>query len=525
MLSINRVAILTLTVTLVALAPALPRAASDTPAHGDLGPSSALSPAVRLAYAQALGELRVGETILLQTLDPDSGAAGIAVMGLGVGETLMRVAPDMRVAPWIAFQLDQLDALTWRVTLRGDVTFSDGAPVDAEAVKVSLERSLEQQPGAVSLLPTGTQFDASGYTLDIRTPSPVGPMANNLAAFNFVIKKVAPDGSLLFTGPYVPTELVERQSVTLTAYGGYRGGPARTSTISVRSILDTSTRALALQAGDVDLAYALLPSDVPRLQAGGFQVFAFPFGRTNDIILNVTRAPMDDLAVRRAIALAIDREALVAGIMDGYGSAAYGFAPDTLGLAGVVSTQYYDPAEAARTLDAAGWVSGSDGIRARGDQRLAFTLTSYTQRPELEPLTVAIRDQLRDVGMELALEVIQDVNKAAAENTFDAVTYSYNVAPFGDLSRALLSLYTPSGTNRDRYSNPRVNQLLQQYNATADPTVRVDLLEQMQVLIGQDVPVVYVLNPYQIVGASPRLQGYAPHPLDNYKIDAQLSIQ
>jgi peptide/nickel transport system substrate-binding protein len=254
-------------------------------------------------------------------------------------------------------------------------------------------------------------------------------------------------------------------------------------------------------------------------------VYAFPFGRQNVLIMNVARPPLDDVSVRRAVSLAIDREALVAGVMDGIGTPAYALAPDNLGLTGLVNTQYYDPSEARALLDAAGWTVGADGIRSRGGQRLTFVLGSYTQRAELEPLSVAIGDQLRDVGIEVALERFADINKTVAENTFDATMYSYVTAPFGDVNRALLQLYTPSGTNRDRYSNPRVNELFRRYNESADPALRLDLLGQIQTLIGQDVPVAYVMNPYQITATSARVESFQAHPLENYKIDARLGVR
>jgi peptide/nickel transport system substrate-binding protein len=211
--------------------------------------------------------------------------------------------------------------------------------------------------------------------------------------------------------------------------------------------------------------------------------------------------------------------------MDGYATPAYALAPDTLGLRGLVNTQLSDPDAARALLDAAGWTAGADGIRVKDGTRLTFTLGSYVQRAELEPLATAMRDQLLDVGIETRLEVYPDINKTVAESTFDATMYSYVTAPFGDVNRALLQLYTPSGTNRDRYSNPAVNKLFRQYNETADPSTRLDLLGQIQTLIGQDTPVVYVVNPYQITATSARVRGFQAHPLENYKIDGALAAE
>jgi peptide/nickel transport system substrate-binding protein len=477
------------------------------------------------ATAQPASQLNVAENQFPTSLDGDVGFAGYSLMSYGIAEALMRVTPDMRVVPWLAASLEQVDTLRWRATIRDGVTFWDGTPVDAEAVRASLERSLEKQPGAASLIPAGTSLSAEGQVLTFDLPSPVGGLSSNLASYSLSIKKIDADGNPIYTGPFLYADFVAQQSLTLNAYSAYWRGAAGVQTINVRYIPDVSTRVLGLQAGDVDIAHALLPSDVGSLQAAGFQVYNFPFGRQDDMLLNLNRPPLDSASVRRAISFAIDRSLLVAGVMDGAGTAANGFAPDNLGLSGIVATQQFDLAQARSLLETDGWVPASDGVRAKNGQRLAFKLGAYASRAELAPLAIAIKDQLRAAGIEVALENFTDINTTVATNAFDATMYSYGVAPFGDLAGAVGLLYTPSGTNKDRYNNARVNELFSQYTRSSDADLRVTLLGDIQRLVAQDTPVVYVLNPNQIIAASPRVKGYTPHPLENYKIDAGLGVQ
>jgi peptide/nickel transport system substrate-binding protein len=475
--------------------------------------------------AQSNGVLNVAENQFPTSLDADVGFAGYSLMSYGVAEALMRVTPDMHVVPWLASSLDQVDDLTWRATIRDDVTFWDGTPVDAAAAKASLLRSLDKQPGAVSLIPTGTTLSAEGRVLTIQLSAPLGGLPSNLASYSLTIKKLDADGNPVYTGPFIYADWVAQQSMTLNAYSGYWAGPPALRAIYVRYIPDVTARVLALEAGDVDIAHALLPSDVAPLQAAGFQIYNFPFGRQDDMLLNLTRPPLDDTNVRSAISFAIDRQALVSGVMDGVGTPATGFAPDNLGLPGVVTTQTYDPSQARGRLDSAGWTPGSDGVRSKNGQRLTFKLGAYASRAELAPLAIAIKDQLRAVGIDVMLENFTDINTTVATNAFDATLYSYGVAPFGDLGGAVGVLYTPSGTNKDRYSNPQVNTLFAQYNQTSDTAQRLQLLGNIQDLVARDLPVVYLVNPNQIIAASTRVVGYAPHPLENYKIDGSLGVQ
>ncbi len=483
------------------------------------------TPGAAAMLRSSQGLLRVAENQFPTSLDADVGFAGYSLMSYGIAEALMRVTPQMTLEPWVAAGFEQVDALTWRVTIRDDVTFWDGSKVDANAVKTSLERSRDKQPGTAAIFPPETVLTANGQTLTLETPVPVALLPNSLASFNFAIKKESTGDEPVYTGPFIGSEWIERTSITLQAYENYRGGPPRLATIDIRRIPDVTTRVLALQSGDVDIAHALLPSDVAPLRQAGFQVHTFPFGRQNDIILNVARTPLDEVEVRRAIALAVDRDALLQGVMDGVGTPASGLGPENLGLPGIVATQSYDQTQAQTLLDGAGWSEGADGIRVKDGQRLAFSLVHYPSRAELEPLAIAVQDQLQEVGIEVSLISYPDINTTVATNDFDATFYSYGVAPFGDFSRAIASLYTPSGTNQDRYSNPQVNELARQYNQTPDPEGRLDIFRRLQVLVGEDVPVVYIINPYQITATNNQVKNFTPHPLENYKIGPELAIE
>jgi peptide/nickel transport system substrate-binding protein len=471
------------------------------------------------------GELRVAEPFLPTSLDADSGSSAFNLQALGVSECLMRFGPDLQVQPWIASKLDRLDDLTWRVTIREDVTFWDGTRVDAEAVRASLQRSMEKQPGTADQLPPGTVFTASGFELIIKTPVPIGLMPFNLANPAFSIKKPGTGEELLYTGPFRVTGFTAREFIELDAYQGYRGGPAAVAKIKARQVADANARALALLAGDVHIAQALLPSDAARLKSAGLQVFISPWARQHMVVLNVKAFPFDDVAVRRAFALAVDRDALVKGVMEGAASPALGIAPEDIGLKGILRTQKFDLAEADRILDAAGWEKGSDGVRSRAGKRLAFKLGTYAGRAELEQAAVVLVDMLKAAGMDATIEKTADVEKTLSANEFQAHTYSIGPAAFGDISRLLATLYVPSSRNKDRYANPEVISAFQEYLLTSDAAKQLALLKTIQEKIAEDVPIVHLFNPRQVVGAAASVKGFAPHPLDSYKYGPDVTLQ
>jgi len=497
--------------------------AAEQPAMSVTGAAATATPVEVTLRGPSAGTLRIAEPFLPATLDVDAGGQ-FNILSLGMSETLFRLTPELATEPWLAESLEQVDDLTWKVTLRDDVTFWDGSPMDAAAVKASFERMFEKQPGTADLLPPASVLTAEGFVLTIQTPTVVGLMERNLAAAQLAVKKAVSDEEILYTGPFRPTAFTARETVTLEAYPGYRGGPAWSAQIEGRQVGDTAARTLAVQAGDIEIAQALLPADIATLEAAGLQVSAAPWARQHMLIVNVTRAPLSDVAVRRALSLVIDRQLLVNSFLEGVGEPAYGIAPASIGIA-VTDTQPFDAAAAARVLDEAGWTLGADGIRVKEGQRLAFKLGTYPGRAELEQFAVAILDMAKAIGMELTIEQFEDVEKALAANEFDVTTYSIGSAAFGDISRLLSILYVPSGRNTDRYANPEVTSRFLQYLGTADPAAHSRLLAEMEALIGEDIPVIPLVNPYQVVAFSAAVEGFSVHPMDSYKYHADIRLR
>ncbi len=472
------------------------------------------------------GTMRLAEPFLPASLDADSGSsAAYNLHAIGAAECLMRFSSTLQIEPSLAARIDRLDELAWKVTLRDDATFWDGSPVDAAAVRDSLLRTIEKQPATADRLPRETQFTASGFELTIKTPKPLGLLPAFLADATFAIKKALPGDQCLYTGPYRITAFTARESVTLEAYQGYRGGPPWIQTIQFRQVADTNARSLAVQSGDVDLAAALLPADVERLKSAGLTVHVAPWARQHMIILNNRAAPFDDVAVRKAFALALDREAMVKGLMDGAATPAYAFAPDTIGHKGLLSIQKFDAAEARRVLDAAGWKPGPDGIREKNGQRLTFKLNTYAGRAELEQAAVVALDMLRAVGMEASIEKVPDITKTISENAFQAATYSLGSAGFGELSRVIGHLYVPSSTNKDRYTNQAIIAAYDRYIATSDENERLQALQAIQEQLRQDVPVVYLFNPKQVIATAKKVKNFTPHPNDAYRITPDIRLE
>jgi peptide/nickel transport system substrate-binding protein len=186
-------------------------------------------------------------------------------------------------------------------------------------------------------------------------------------------------------------------------------------------------------------------------------------------------------------------------------------------VTGLIDVHRTAPDQARQLLDAAGWRPGPDGIRSKDGRRLAFKLGTYAGRAELEQFAVAILDMAKAAGIDVSIEKLQDVEQALAANAFDATMYSIGSAAFGDVSRLLATLYTPSPRNKDRYSNERVNAAFAQYVQSSDASQQARLFADMQRMIGEDVPIIPLVNPFQVVAYSKKVRDFKVHPLDSYK--------
>lgn len=466
------------------------------------------------------GELRVAVPFKIQGIDPDQSTSA-GGLSSGYSEALMRYRADTTAEPWLAAKVERVDALTWNVTLRDDVTFWDGSKLDAEAVKASFERTLAKVPSADTLIPKASTFTASGSVLTIKTPRPVPLMLKSLATTELQVKKVS-GNEIIFTGPLKPTE-VTTDLMVQQAYEAYRGGPPNLKSLRRRTVPDAEARMIALQAGDVDVAETLLPAHVDRIKAADLTLISAATARQHMMILNPRRAPFDDVAVRRAVALGIDRTALATVLGQG-ATPSYSLGPEPMKIPGLFPLQKPDAAEAVKILDAAGWKPGAGGIREKDGKKLQFVLTTYPGRSELEQFAVVITDQLKKLGFTVTVDKVPDSNPVLNNSTFTAMMYSLGQAAFTDIGRMLGYLYTPSVTNKDRYDNPKVNELYQQYLENADNSKALDALKGIQDILVQDVPVVPLVIPQTYFGTSKKVRNLTIEPLAYYLYDANTAL-
>jgi len=443
----------------------------------------------------------------------------------GMLETLMRQNAKNQLEPWLAQSLTNVNPTTWRLVLR-DAKFWDGSPVTADDVVASFRKNWEAFVDLKGLISTDTKFTViDPRTLDMTTPQPSAIFPYALALSSTAISKTAPDGtSSLMTGPYRATKLVVDNQLDLEPFKDHWSGIPAIARITMKYVADSNARILALQAGDVDMLYNF-PAEAIKTFGPDVEATATPSGREALINLNVGRAPFNDRNVREALALGIDRDVLNQVGLDGRGVPVTQMFPAVSGYDNV-PLQGTDVARAKQLLDDAGWKPGGDGVRAKGSDRLSFTIISYPGRADLTPYAVAMQSQLKPLGFDIKVMEVQDIGAATKNAMFDAAMKSNNTLPTGNpLYEYNRLLIKGGGDNAGNYTNPQLEDLVTQMRTELDPAKARDLSLKVQGIVKQDVPVVFLtVTPITVAMRKGKVKGYMPNPNDSYLIDGAISV-
>jgi peptide/nickel transport system substrate-binding protein len=343
--------------------------------------------------ARAAQTVTIGMQLEPPVLDPTANPAAAISEALygNVFEGLVQLAGDGSVRPCLAASWDvSADGLSYTFHLRDGVRFHDGARFDADTAKYSLERalapdSLNPQRSRIAAISAVQALDARTLRLSLRRRS--GGLLQSLAWGAFVMvepRSAAANATRpVGTGPFRFVEWRRGDALVLERNDDYWGGRARLGGVIFKFISDPTAAYAALMAGDVDAFSSYpAPENVPQFAADPrFKVFVGSTEAETVLALNNRRPPLSLLPVRRAIALALDRRALIDGAMFGY-AAPIGshFPPAWPGL-------HRSHGDVSARCGA--------GARAPGAGRLSAGLLGHAQAPAAELCTPRRRDRRR----------------------------------------------------------------------------------------------------------------------------------
>ena len=297
----------------------------------------------------------------------------------------------------------------------------------------------------------------------------------------------------------------------------YRGRP-KLDRVIASMVPDAGAALTQLMSGQIDWIDIVPPAALGRVDSGAttklvdYPGMAYVFMGMNARDQRNARAPhpiFGDVRVRRAISMALDRQAMLTNVFESRGKLGVGPYPRALADT-TVTPPPFDRAHAAALLDSAGWVAGADGMRAKGGRPLAFRIAVPSSSAPRVRYAVIIQEQLRALGMRVDIDQMDFSAHQNASETgrYDASLMAWGSDPSpGDLRQAwTVAGFPPAGQNTVRYSNPAVEAIADSMVATADP-VRMQRLRHRAIqTIVDDAPAVWLYDILTIGGSHERLQ-------------------
>lgn len=443
---------------------------------------SALALMAGMGLAHAKSDIIVAMQLEPPHLDPTSAAAGAidSVLYSNVFEGLTRFGPDGSVNPGLAKDWTiSNDGKTYTFTLHDGVKFHDGTDMNAEDVKFSLDRArADDSQNAQKALFAGIESVevVDPQTVKVTLEAPNGSFLFNMAWGDAVI--VAPESieniktNPVGTGAFKFVNWNQGDRIELAKNGDYWGTPAKLDNVTFKFISDPTAAFAAVMAEDVNAFVGFpAPENLPQFEADPrFQVLVGSTEGETILSTNNKQPPLDNVKVRKAIAHAIDRQAIIDGAMFGYGTPIGShFAPHNPDYVDLTGNSQYDPEMSKKLLAEAGL---ADGFTTT----LKLPPPSYARRGG-----EIIASQLRAVGIETEISNLEWAQWL--EQVFRGKDYGLTIVSHTEPMD--IGIYARPDYYF-QYDSPEFQKLFADLTAETDPEKRSALLKQAQEMIAKD---------------------------------------
>lgn len=468
--------------------------------------------------------VRIATTLAPNTLQP-AEATGLpdatvlrtileGLVGFREGELVNELAESWSVND---------DATEYTFELREGISFHDGTPFNAEAVREYYDWVMDPDSigtrGRNQLKDLESVEVVDEFTVRLHLSQPNG-------AFIFLLAigpaRIASPASLaeygddlranpVGTGPFRFVSWEEGQRVVVERNDDYWGEPAKVDSLEFLVVTNAATRVAMLQSGEVHFIEQLPPQLVPVIEADpALEVSAVKTNFLRILQFNTTKAPFDDVRVRQALNHAVDVQQLVDVAVAGLGTVMTSPIPETTFGHAEQPDYEYDPEKARALLAEAGYPDGFDM------KVLTFTGDEYRSVGQV------LQQMFSEVGVRMTLDqqergaLVDQIFKPAAENPTEAALVGAS-ASTGDADLAITtsfveSSFPPASNNWSFYTDERVEELVRDARMTGDQEVRAELYAEALAIIWRDAPWVFLYSPDSVAGRSVALAGvdYTP---------------
>ncbi|MEM4601798.1 MAG: ABC transporter substrate-binding protein, partial [Desulfurococcaceae archaeon] len=432
------------------------------------------------------------------------------------------------IVPWLAESYNvSSDGRVYTIKLKKGIKFHDGTPFNASAVKFTLERILDPNvrvPGRANYLVIDRVDVIDEHTVAVTLKHPFGPFISVLTGAYIISPKSAqelgdkisqePKG--IGTGPYKFQEWVRGEKIVLVKNSEYWRGTPNFDTLIFEVIPDPQTRLAKLLSNELDLIMQPPAADIQSLENNPqVSVLKTLSTRIVYIGINTQYGPLQDVRVRQAINYAVDKEAIVKNVLFNLGKVMSSPVPDNVMSYVKLGPYEYNPEKAKRLLADAGYPNG-------------FKITLQTPIGRYlfdKEIADAVAQYLRQVGVDVELKTIADwptyvssLFKPLNETTLQLYVLGWAVSTpdphFYLYQRFHSQFIAPNGFNTHFYKNDLVDRLLEEGMSTADPAIRENIYKQLNAILWEEAPVIYLHIQYFIIVSSKDLKNVVLYPYE-----------
>lgn len=459
------------------------------------------------------GTVRIGMDADNTTMDPHRSTAAVdRQVYNNVYGKLVDIDAKFGLVPQLAQSWEIKNAgLTYVFKLRRGVKFHDGSDFDADIVKWNFDRMRDPalaSPRRSEIAPVKDVKVVDTHTVEITLSTPFAPFLTVLTdragmmVSRAAVERLKDDFARqpVGTGPFQFVEWVKDDHLTLKRFDGYWAkGLPYLDEIVYRPIPDSSVRFTAMRTGQIDFMHQIHPKDVASAKGErSLRVSEIPSLWWQAIHLNNQLAPFNNRALRQALWYAVDRSVIQRVAYFGSGAPAWSPFPPSMWAQDRDFTDWRrDVAKAKAKLAEGGAPSG-----------FAFTIKGWNQPTQIQELQI-VQAQLKDIGVDMKIELLEFGKLLADLNghNFVALRLGWSGRPDPD-GNAHAFLHSKGGLNRVRYSNPKMDELLDQARTEADQGKRKALYGQVTRLAAEDAPFIWLHHDAEVKVWTEHLKGF-----------------
>lgn len=424
-----------------------------------------------------------------------------------------------KIVPYLAEKIEQLDEKTYKFTLRKGVKFHNGEELKASDVAFTFKRAHEV--GQIVAMIVG-KIDPKGievvddYTIILRT---VTPDTSFLAALSHygggcilnekAVKEAGADFGThpIGTAPFKFVDWKKGDRITLKRFDDYWGEKAGVENLVIRAITESTNRTIELETGDVDLAYQVLPIDISRIESNP----KLTLYRIVDTLLgyvgfNTSLKPFDDVRVRQAITLALNRPAMVKAVFRGTGSPAKGVIPPVI--------LYYDDSLPEPVYD----VEKAKSLLAEAGYKDGFKTDIWlNERKERVDIATIMQSQLKKIGIDLSIHVLEwgAFWEKIKEKNYGMYIGGW-VTAIPDPDYSVFGMFHSSeadnGLNWSRLKDAKTDELIMAGRSTPNGEERAKIYRELQHHLLDVANLICIYNGEQLTGARKNVKNFVPDP-------------